>query len=244
MNSLRTIIVEDIPANANRLRDMLSSYCSEVLVIGVAENVKEAIGLIKKNKPDLIFLDIELPDGTGFDILDSFRPLPFKVIFFTGHQEYAYYAFRFHAVDFLLKPVKISELVDAVNQVLSLEHNEQYLQKLDIAQKQILDKDKIILHETGGFKVIDTDSIIKLEANGNYTVLSLTNNNKINHCKTLKEFEALLTPQDNFIRVHRSHIINLKHINSYSTQGIITLTEGVTAFLGDSYKNEFLSKFK
>ncbi|MCX6251769.1 MAG: LytTR family DNA-binding domain-containing protein [Bacteroidetes bacterium] len=243
MNSIKTIIVEDDIANHRRLKQLLEKYCENIQIVGVAETKEAAIKMIEVNSPDLVFLDIELPDGNGFEILNHFIPISFKIIFCTGHQEHAYQAIKFHAVDYLLKPVNITELINAVKFVPPIEMDDGYRNKIEGFRRQIIDPDKITLIDSAGFKVLETSEIIKLEANINYTDIYLVENRKLTYCKILKEFEDLLKFHKNFIRTHRSFIVNLDHVKSFSRQGIIKLTGEQVAHCGDSYKEEFLSHF-
>lgn len=243
METLKTIIVEDNLLNQKQLSRLIREYCPEIQLSGTASTVEEAVKSIHDHSPDLVFLDVELPDGTGFDVLNHFNPLPFKVIFFSGHLNYAYEAIKFHAVDFLCKPVKINDLINAVKIVTEKHLNEDYRLNLDIAKRQFEDPSRLILHEVSGFTIIETVEIIKLEANGNYTDLYLTGGRKLTYCRILKDFEELLESHSNFMRVHKSFLINLNHVKSYSRQGEIKLTEEVTANLGDKYRNRFKEYF-
>jgi two-component system LytT family response regulator len=244
MANLRTIIVEDNKIDQRLLTHALEKYCKNVNVIGVADNMESAIETIELNSPDLVFLDIQLPDGTGFDILNHFIPITFKIIFVTGHQEYAYQAIKFQAVDFLLKPWKVPELVQAVKSIPHIAINDRYRNKIEGFRRQILDPDKIILMDSNGFMVLEPDEIIDIEANGNYTDIYLVGNRKLTYCKILREFAEFLKQHKNFIRSHRSFIVNLDHVKSFSRQGVIKLTEDHTAHCGDSFKEEFLSYFQ
>ncbi|MEI7983915.1 MAG: LytTR family DNA-binding domain-containing protein [Bacteroidota bacterium] len=243
MERVKTVIVEDNPLNHQRLRHLIDEYCPQLEVLAVSETVELAICVIRDHNPSLIFLDVELPDGTGFEILEYFKPVQFKVIFFTGHLKYAYKAIKFNAIDFLLKPVRISDLVDAVNKAIATHPDEEYSRRLDAARLQFTDTSKVILHEASGFTIIDASEIIKLEANANYTNLYLTGQRMLSYCKILKDFEEILQPHPNFMRVHRSHLINIDHVVTFSKQGVIKLTEGITAALGDSYREKFLEYF-
>jgi two-component system LytT family response regulator len=200
--------------------------------------------VIREVDPQLVFLDIELPDGNGFDILNQFTPVPFKVIFVTGHQEYAYEAIKFHAVDYLLKPVSIKELVEAVDTVISIGMNESYQRRIENVIHQISNPDKITLMDSNGFVVIEMREIIKLEANGNYTDIYLTSDRKLTYCRILKEFVDLLSNNPDFVRTHRSYLVHLAHVKSFTNQGIIKLSENNTAHLGDSFREKFMSYFK
>jgi two-component system, LytTR family, response regulator len=243
MKSIRAIIVDDFPTNHKRLRELLREYCPNVEILGVSETVSSSVSIIQEMKPDLVFLDVELPDGTGFDVLQAFHPVPFKVIFFTGHMEYAFQAIRFHAVDYLLKPVVIKELIDAVDIAGKQILDGAYQKRLEGARRQFSDTDHITISDASGFQIIPTREIIKLEADANYTHIYLTGNRKLTYCRILKEFADLLKNNENFIRTHKSFIVNLDHIKSYSNQGVIKLADGLTANLGDTFKKEFLVHF-
>jgi len=243
MKKLRTIIVEDNLTNQEHLSHLIREYCLDVEIIGMASTVEEAIQKIRDHLPELIFLDVELPDGSGFDILNYFKPVSFKVIFFTGHLKYAYQAIKFHAVDFLFKPVQINDLIEAVKIASGKQLDEEYRVKLESAKQQFENPSRLILHEVSGFTVVESDEIIKLEANRGYTDLYLTGNRKLTYCRILKDFEGLLEAHKNFIRVHKSFLINLNHVKSYSKQGEIKLIENLSAQLGDSYRNRFINYF-
>jgi two-component system LytT family response regulator len=244
MKKMRSIIVEDIPSNHRHLAHLLKTYCGEVEVSGIAETLKDAVTLIRETNPELVFLDIELPDGSGLDLLEHFRPLNFKVIFVTGHQEYAYQAIKFHSVDFLLKPVNIKELVEAVRLAVSAAPDEKYRHRLEGVRQQYLDPDKIVLVDSSGFQIISASDIIFMEASGNYTDIHLTGNRKLTYCRILKEFATLLKDHKFIMRTHRSYIVNVNFIRSYTNEGVIRLQEGHTAYLGDSYRDDFLAFFK
>jgi two-component system LytT family response regulator len=244
MNPVTAIIVDDIPANHRYLAQLVQNHCREIVLSGVAETVKEAVALINKTKPDLVFLDIELPDGSGFDIFEHFKPVSFKVIFVTGHQEYAYQAIKFHTIDFLLKPININELIDAVQLAVKSPVDEEYGQRIEGIHRQYLDPDKIVLVDSNGFQVINASEIICLEANGNYTDLYLTGNRKLTFCRILKEFASLLKDHQFILRTHRSYIVNINHIISCTSEGDIKLQERHRASLGDSYREEFLAFFR
>jgi two-component system LytT family response regulator len=243
MKPIRAIIVEDVPSNQKRLKELLLNHCPQVEVIGVAGTVSSSLELLQEHKPDLVFLDVELPDGTGFDILQAFQPVPFKVIFFTGHLEYAFQAIKFHAVDYLLKPVVIKELVESVDLAEQQILDGNYQLRIEGVRRQYFDTDHIIIQDSGGFQVLRIKDIIKLEADANYTHIFLKGSRKQTYCRILKEFTHLLNDRKNFYRSHKSFIINLDHVLSYSHQGIIKLTDGLTASLGDTYREEFIQYF-
>jgi two-component system, LytTR family, response regulator len=243
MDRIRAIIVDDVQTNQRRLKELLTEHCPVIEVVNVAETVSASIAIIQETRPDLVFLDVELPDGTGFDILQAFNPVPFKVIFFTGHMEYAFQAIKFHAVDYLLKPIVIKELIEAVDLAGKQILNGAYQARIEGARRQFLNPDQTTIFDSNGFQVIPFNEIIKLEADANYTHMYLTGNRKLTYCRILKEFADLLKNHDPFIRTHKSFIVHLSHVKSYSHQGVIKLTDGLTASLGDTYREEFMQHF-
>ena len=243
MKPLKTILIDDDPNNLELLSHLIEKNCPEIKLYGKAFSVKDAIGCIKKNVPDLIFLDVELPDGNGFDILNYFKPVPFKVIFITGFLKYAYQAIKFNAVDFLIKPIEIPALIEGVKKVIDRQLNTAYQVKLEGAGRQIEQPSHLVLHEASEFKIFQTKEIIMLEANGSYTDIYLTRNRKLTYCKILKGFKELLKIHPNFMRIHRSSIINLNHVKSFSKTGEINLTENHTATLGNSSRSQFINYF-
>jgi two-component system LytT family response regulator len=244
ITNFRTIIVEDNKMDQRLLTHALEQNCKDIQIIGIANNKESAINMIEKSSPDLVFLDIQLPDGDGFDILNHFVPLNFKLIFVTGHQEYAYQAIKFQAIDFLLKPLNVQELIKAVKSIPHVPVNDKYRTKIEGFRRQILDPEKIVLMDSNGFLVLEPDEIIDIEANGNYTDVHLVENRKLTYCKILREFAEFLRHHKNFIRTHRSFIVNLDHVKSFSRQGIIKMSEDHIAHCGDSFKDEFLSYFQ
>lgn len=243
MKPLRAIIVDRTPQHHQHLSLLLQKHDKEVVVSGVGETFKEAVSLVKKVNPELVFLDIELPDGSGFDLFEHFKPVPFKVVFIMGHRGYAYQVAKFHAVDLLLKPIDPDELAEAIMKALKSPVDARYLDRIDGIRQQHLEQGKIVLSDSSGFQIINASEIIYLEANGNYTDIYLTGDRKLTFCRILKEFSNLLKDQQSIKRTHRSYLVNLNHITSFSNEGIIKLKEGHSAALGDSFRNDFLSCF-
>jgi len=244
MGKLNAVIVEDNTANPVLLQNLLKTYCQDVNIAAVAENIEEAVKVIAEVAPHVVFCDIDLPDGNGFDILDHFKPLPFKVIIISGNQEYAYKAIKYHPVDFILKPIRINELVYAVNAVTRSGKKENVRTRSENVNGTVSYPDKITLLDSTGHVVIETREIIKLEANRNYTDVYLVGNRKMTFCRLLKEFVDLLESHPEFVRTHRSHLVNITQVKSCSKQGLIKLTEDRTAQLGNSYRKKFLSCFR
>ncbi len=243
---LRTIIVDDERLSREVICNYLKEYCPDVEVIATASSIRIAYKTIRRFKPDFIFLDIEMADGKGFDLLSMFEKIDFKIIFVTAYSEYAVKAFRFSAVDYLLKPVKIDELKDAVDKIRSTAQQTSannnlttLLSNLKAGPNTI---PRLVVHHLKGFEVLKLPEIIMCRADGYCTNFYLTGNRKVISSKNLKYFNDLLEDH-NFIRIHHSYIINLDHLTGYIKQGEILLTEGNVAYLGDSYKNEFIRRF-
>ncbi|HEX2395330.1 MAG TPA: LytTR family DNA-binding domain-containing protein [Bacteroidales bacterium] len=244
---LKTIIVDDEKPSREALARYLSDYCQDVEVLATCNSVKTAYNAILKFEPHLIFLDIEMPNKNGFDLLRMFNPINFKVVFITAYAEYAINAFRFSATDYLLKPVMIDELVEAVNKVRSELQNASgnlNLQKLiETMSRKNYEFRQLVISDSNGFKVVETTDIIMCEADGYCTHFFLTGNEKLTSSKNLKHYEELLSGQG-FIRVHNSFMINMVHIKSYSNQGEIMLSRNLSCPLGNVYKQKFLERFK
>ena len=191
MITLRTIIVEDEENVKLSIEKKLIQFCPEVSLIGWANNVKNAISLISETNPDLVLLDIKLPDGTGFDILKALKPVTFKLVFLTAYNEYATEAFRFSAVDYLVKPVQVEELKQAIAkaaQVINMQSIESRLDTLFNNMEQISKKEKrLVLYSSENIRVVELSEIIRLEAEVNYTRFYLTDGKTVLVSKTLKE---------------------------------------------------------
>jgi len=240
---LRTIVIDDEKLSREVLYNYLKEYCTDIEVIAKASSVKTAYKAIRKFSPDLIFLDIEMADGKGFDLLTLFDRIDFKIIFVTAYSDYAVKAFRFSAVDYLLKPVKIDELRDAVERVKILNNHVPDSRNLTALINNIKTGSKVmptlVIPHLKGFEVLKIHEIIMCQAEGYCTNLYLTGNRKVISSKNLKHFNSLLEDH-NFIRVHHSYLVNVNHVTSFTRQGEIILTGGVKASLGDSYKTDFV----
>lgn len=242
---LHTIVVDDEKLSREVLCNYLKEYCTEIEIVATASSVKTALRTIKRSDPDLVFLDIEMADGKGFDLLTLLHPINFKIIFVTAYSEYAVKAFRFSAVDYLLKPVKIDELKDAVDKVKLLNKNVPGTQNLSALINNMKSGNSImpilVIPHLKGFEVLKIPEIIMCQAEGYCTNFFISGRGKIVSSKNLKHFDSLLEDQS-FIRVHHSYLININHVESFTRQGEIFLTGGLRASLGDSYKNDFVKR--
>ena len=221
MKQIRAVIIDDEKSLRETLKQKLKDNCKSVEIIGESTNVNDSIKLINETKPDLLFLDIELKQGTGFDVLDYFSDRDFAVIFITGFNDYAIKAFKFSALDYLLKPIDADDLVKAVDKVIKNKNlNEMHLQikVLTESVKQLTTGKRIVLNTTENIHVVDVNDIIRCESDRNYTTFYLKNNISYYTSKTLKEYDELLT-EYGFFRSHKSHLININYIDRYDKQG-------------------------
>lgn len=220
MNKIRlsAIVVDDEIFAVSNLCNLLTNYCHFINVIGTASNGTEAITKINNLKPDIVFLDVNMPKQSGFDILELLNQLPL-VVFVTAHEQYALKAMKVCAVDFLLKPIDINELIQTETKLLQLHSIKSKLREdYRIVLRNLtgmLDKPesvrKITLANTNGYDIIEIDNIIYLSGDDNYTTFYFTNRKSILIAKTLKEYEEMLA-HFGFMRIHKSTLLNLAHV--------------------------------
>lgn len=242
---IRAIIIDDEKPSKEALVNYIQDYCPDVKVIATARSVSTGIKTIEKFKPDLAFLDIELGDGNGFEILKKIRNIDFRVIFVTAYSEYALNAFRVNAVDYLLKPIKIDELKEAVHKAEKVISDDPgYHLKLKNLMSSISaeNTNTISVSHTNGFDVLRKCDIILCKADSYCTEFYLTDRRKIISSRNLKHYEDLLLGSG-FLRVHHSYLINIQHVCGCSKQGEISLTGEHKAMLGDKYKTSFKKIF-
>jgi two-component system, LytTR family, response regulator len=215
---LRTLIIDDEAKARENLGILLQKYCgADILLIGESDDAENGYNDILTLKPDLIFLDIEMGKGTGFDLLSKFQHYPFKVIFVTAYDHYAIKAIKFSALDYLLKPVTIKDLIDAVNKAKAAinQNKDAHFQTLFDAIKRPLQKtNRIAIPVQDGYKLIPVDQIMFCQAQKEYTFINQVNGEVICSSLNLGEYEDLLQGYD-FFRVHHSYIINRQYIQRY-----------------------------
>jgi two-component system, LytTR family, response regulator len=241
---LTVIIIDDEAKGRMALREKLMTYCPQIKIVAEADNGQDALILIEKHKPQLIFLDIEMPRMNGFEMLNKVPDKNFHIIFTTAYDQYAIKAIKYAAFDYLLKPIDIEELITAISKVALTENNqtkkqvEVLHQNMQHPKKQL---NKLAIATLEGLMFYDINDIVHLEANSNYTYIYLVNKTKITASKTLKEFEELL-PDDIFFRTHHSHLINLSFIKRYikGDGGQIELQNGTYIDVSRRKKEEFL----
>jgi len=212
--TFKAYIIDDVPEAIAALSADIEAYCPSIEIIATANSVVSGAKLLRESQPDILFLDVHLTDGTGFDILEIVGELTAKVIFTTGSNEFAIKAFRFSAMDYLLKPVDPDELMAAVQKVKEATFNNE---NIDLLQQNMQATDgpkKIALHTQEKIQVVEIDNIIRCESTGNYTIFYFTDNKKLLVTKTLKEYDKLFASLG-FLRIHQSHLINTAHIAEF-----------------------------
>lgn len=242
---LRAIIIDDMDNIRQKNIAVIKQYCPNVAIIAEADSVASGVAAIRKYLPDFVFLDVEMQDGTGFDLLQQLKPINFKVIFITAFQEFAIKAFRFSAIDFLLKPVDPSDLVEAVKkaqETLSKEMLELQFSTLFSNIERPRDLQKIILKTADKVYSINVQDIIRCESEKNYTTFHMTNGQKLLVSTTLKEYETMLLPMG-FFRTHQSHLINMLYFDHYvkTDSGSIIMKDKTSIPLSVRKKEEFLN---
>ncbi len=243
---IRSVIVDDEDRSLGSLKMLLEKYVPQVEVIGTASNVKEATGAINELKPELVFLDISMPDGNGFDVLENVSFKKFEVIFITAYDRYAVKAFEFSAIHYLLKPISYLELQKAVSRFEQIKNEDVFEEKINVLRESMDNKpQKIILPTSEGFNIIDLDNIIRCEADSNYTIFFFTDGTKEIVSKSLNNFEKLLS-DIHFERVHNKHLINLKHVKKYvkGKAGYVIMNDGEHVYISETRRKSFVDALK
>lgn len=241
---MKAIIVEDEEVSRKILRNYIVKYCPNVELIDEASNITAGLQLIKENDLDLVFLDVEMPFGNGFDLLEKVEDRTFETIFVTAYDHYAIEALNNHASYYLLKPISIDELIKAVNVVSEIKEKENELQNKILSPKEKSISGKITIPQQDGFEVLDVNDIIFCKADDNYTEIHLTNSKKL-ISKTLKHFEDTLSKYS-FVRIHKSYLVNLNAVTKYKKGkgGSVVVSNGKEILVSASKKANLLSYFK
>lgn len=244
---ITSIIVDDERNGRENLAGILSGYCPEIRVAGLASSVAEAISLIREYHPQLVFLDIEMPGGNGFKLLEAFDNYPFEVIFVTAYDHYAIKAIRFSATDYILKPVNVNELIDAVERVSQRVREKRENERLKFLQQNLLRpaSPKIGLPVGDHVEYVPVGSIVRCKGEGNYTRFIFPERNTVLVAKTLVEFEELLTGHG-FIRAHKTHLVNLNYVTAYIRDegGSLILSNGDQVAISRRRKDLVKEKLK
>jgi len=249
MQTISAVIIDDEPGNVLTLVELVKQYCPNVSIAGTAPDPLKGYDLVVEAKPDLVFLDIEMPYGNAFDLLDKLLPVSFEVIFVTAFNDYAIKAFKYAALDYILKPVNIDELKAAINKVSQrLEEK-----NINIRISSLLDNlrsgntvpQKIALPTIEGCSFENVNDIMYLQAEGSYTYIQSKEKTKLLVSKNLKEFEEILPPAS-FCRIHHSSIININFVKKYfkGRGGYVQMDDGITIEISARKKNDFFERFK
>jgi len=238
LNKLTAIIVDDELFGRENLKKIIENYCHEIEVLGCADSVVSAKVLVNVHKPDVVFLDINMPVLDGFDLLEEYDELNFMVVFVSAHAEFGINAIKAGAVDYLLKPVNIKELKQTVKKLL-------FIKNKNIKVETLNEANTLVLPTSHGFNVLEIDDIIRLEAEGCYTKIIYKNGKTTIISRTLKDFEEAI-PKEKLFRIHKSHMINLKYIKEYSkiSGNFVTMTDGSRIEISRRKAPEFIRKIK
>lgn len=246
---INAIIVDDEQKGRSSLRKLLTDFCTGINIVAEAANINEAEILIEQVKPDLVFLDVEMPYGSGFDLLQRLDEINFEVVFITAYSQYAIDAFKYASIDYILKPVNIDELMRAVERARLQIQNKQsiadYRLLLQKVQKQTDGDTRIYLSGTKEQHVVKCSDIICCVADGSYTNIYMTNNRKFYSSRNLKQFVAEL-PSSIFYRIHNGHIVNMNYITKIikGHGGNVVMTDGRELEIAVRRKEDFLITMK
>lgn len=238
----KALIIDDENRTRELIAKMITSFGFDIEAIPAGENVQSGIKAIEEIKPDIVFLDIQMPDGTGFDVLRSVKNKNFEVVFITAHEEFAIKAIKFSALDYLLKPIDPSELRSAVERAIQAVDDKKEDSQFDALQNNIQpnQKRRLVLKTQESVYVVELHEIIRCEADRNYTSFFLVGGKKILVSKTLKEYETLLSSH-NFLRVQQSHLINLDYVDRYDkgNGGSVVMKDGSEVPLSPAKRDIF-----
>ena len=239
---LRAVIIDDEAKARRILESFLTDYCKQVQIVGMAEDVMQGVKMIQKEKPDVVFLDIEMPGYNGFQLLEFFDEIDFEIVFVTAYSEFALKAFQVSAIDYLLKPLQIEQLKKAVEKIEKIKGASLSNQRLNVLKENLqANKIKKIVVPVGtGSLFIDVNDITHLKAEGSYVNIYLKDSNKILVSKNIKDYEDVLTTQEGFFRIHRSYLINVKFITTANlSNNEIVMQNQVTVCIARERKQEF-----
>jgi len=239
---MNAIIVEDEPAGRKLLHRMLEEHCPEVKVVEAVASAKDGRKAIARHRPDLVFLDVEMPGESGIEMLRELQPADFQVIFVTAHQDYTIDAIRLSALDYLLKPVRTEELVNAVRRMRDRDEAVDRAEQLKTLVDNLGEKDpKMGISTKRGILFVRISDIVRCESESNYTRIFLAQGEHHLASKTLKHFEELLG-RHNFVRVHQSHLVNTRYIGEYirGDGGTLVLTNGTSVEVSRRYKEHLM----
>lgn len=245
---LKAVVIDDEQDSRDTLANYVGKYCDGVEVMGFGESVETGIKAIQQHKPDIVFLDVEMPFGTGFDLLDQIDKVDFEVVFVTAFSHYAIKAINLSASYYILKPVDIDELISAVEKIKEnlkeddfSKHTKVLIENIQETNKQ---NQKVILPLLDGFEIARIGDILYCQAQDNFTEFFFKDGKKMLICRTLKHYDEALN-ESGFQRVHRSYLVNMDHVIKYNKGkgGFLTLENGVEIEVSSSKKKDFLAQF-
>ena len=241
---LKAVIIEDESSSREILRNYLAKYCKNVNVLGEAASVKEGLELLAQTQPDVVFLDVEMPFGNAFDLLDQLPERSFETVFVTAYNTYALEALNNHAAYYLMKPINIDELIKSVSYVAEIKEKENALEDRILKSKLNKAEGKITLPQQDGFQVLNISEILYCKADDNYTEIYLENK-KLLVSKTLKYFEEALADYP-FARIHKSYLVNVNEVIKYrkGKGGSVIVSNGKELLVSASRKKRLLSYFE
>lgn len=247
MSQINAILIDDEERARNTLSSLLLNYCPEISILATCSNVPDGVLAINKHKPDVIFLDIEMPDYNGFELLGFFREIDFDIIFVTAYSEYAVKAFEISAVDYILKPIDIDQLKNSVEKLKQKKLHSQMQEQIELLKESYRGDDirKIALSMSNGLTFVEVSDIVLLEADGAYTTFYLKDGQKILVSKKLKFYEDILSNRSYFFRTHRSYFINVNFIKTYSRgENAILMENDFSVTISRDRKQEFETLLK
>jgi two-component system, LytTR family, response regulator len=248
LKNIKTILVDDETNNLQFLQSLLKDNCPSLQVMETANSAADGLLMIQELKPQLVFMDVDMPGMTGFEVLKKIEPLNFEVIFVTAYNQYAMEAFEYNAVAYITKPIVTEKLVAAVEKAIIKIEEKKYTEHIFSLLENVQQKneyDKIALPTLQGLQFVKLNQICYVESSGNYSNFLLADNSKIMVSRQLGEYEKLL-PADNFVRIHDKHIINLTCIKEYikGSGGEVILENGARLTVAARRKDELLSRFE
>lgn len=246
---LKAILVDDEKISRDILSDYLDKYCKDVELLAQCDSVQSGLRAIEQYKPDIVFLDVEMPRGNGFDLLEQVENVTFETVFVTAFDNYAIQALNYSAAYYILKPVSIDELVSAVEKIKANRQKNTSALHTKVLLENIkapgISHHKIVLPLQDGFEVVSVKDVVHCEAHDNFTDFYFVSKPKMMICRTLKFYEELLA-DSGFVRVHKSHLINLEHVQKYKKGkgGQLMMSNGAVIDVSPNKKDELMQYFE